>query len=686
MPRLKIEKIVDVVNYPNLCALLEEEYLSEVAQKVLTGYEIDDRSREEWKNRNREGMKLAMQIWEQKNDPFEKASNVKYPLLSIAAIQFSSRAYPNIVQGFDVVKGKVIGDDPDGTKAGKAMRVQQHMNYQLMEQMEEWEENTDKLLIMLPIAGCIFKEIYFCPILGRNVSEVINPNDLVVHYFAKSIESCPRITKKFNLYPNEIKERVRSGLYIDMDYGIAHTNKNEDNEHQSTDDEYRPHLFLAQHTYLDLDGDNYAEPYIVTYHYDTQKVVRITPRFDEDSISYGTRPDNMNKIIYIKPEHYFTKFGFIPSPDGSIMDVGFGSLLSPINSTVNTTVNQLLDAGTLSNSQGGFIGRGVNLGRGRGGGTIRMKLNEWLPVPATGDDLRKNIFPLPVHEPSLVLFQLLGFMVTAGEKLSSVTELLMGEQSIQNEPATTSLARIEQGLKVFGAIHKRIFRSLRQEFKKLFELNSKYLNEAEYFNVLDGNVPAQAFQSDYDSKSCDIVPVANPAEVSDTQKLVKAQILFGLRGQGFNDAEINKRFLEALQILDVNAVLQNPNPPSPDPKILLEADKLNLDTAKFHFEIEKYIDEQARIHSEIIKNIAIAEATEVGPQLEEYKAQMQGLLAMSKQAMWERKTLEKGQKGANQQGGISPMVGEPGYPGSFPGTEGTQGEGGVPTGGGGMFR
>ncbi len=636
---MKIEQILDTESNPNLCTLLDETQLSGIALKVKTGYDIDELSRDNWKSRNREAMKLAMQVWEEKNSPFEKASNVKYPLLSIAAIQFSSRAYPNIVQGYNVVKSKVIGDDPTSEKAAKASRVQQHMNYQLMEQMEEWEENTDKLLTILPIIGCVFKETYFYPPMGRNISELVMPDDLVIHYKAKSVDSCPRITKKYYLYPNEITERIRSGMFLDLDYGVPHTDKDEDDQ-QSTQDDLRPHLFLAQHTFLDLDNDNFSEPYIVTYHYDTMKVVRIVPRFDEESIKFNEN----GKISYIKPDQYFTKFGFIPSPDGSIMDVGFGSLLFPINSTVNTTINQLLDAGTLSNSQGGFLGKGINLGRGRGGGSLRLKLNEWLPVPASGDDLRKNIFPFPTKEPSLVLFQLLGFMVQAGEKLSSVTELLMGDQSIQNEPATTSLARIEQGLKVFSAIHKRIFRSSRQEYKKLFVLNAKYMNDDEYFNILDTDEAKQAFRSDYDAKSCDIVPVANPSEVSDTQKLMKAQILFGLRGQGFNDAEINRRFLEAMNIDNVEAILNNPEPPPQDPKILIEADKLDLERHKFQFEVDQYVDAQAKIHSEIILNFAKAEATEVGPQLDQYKAEMQALLSVSKQ------NVERGKINANNKG------------------------------------
>ena len=662
---MKIEQILDIRNNPNLCKLLDAEKLAEIALKVKTGYDIDELSRTEWKKRNKESMKLAMQIWEEKNDPFEHAANVKYPLLSIAAIQFSSRAYPNIVQGYNVIKSKVIGDDPAGEKAAKSSRVQQHMNYQLMEQMEEWEENTDKLLTMLPIIGCLFKETYFYQPMGRNISELVMPDDLVIHYKAKSVDTCPRITKKYYLYPNEIKERVLSGMYLDVDYGAPHTDKDEDDQ-QSSQDDLRPHLFLAQHTFLDLDGDNFLEPYIVTYHYDSMKVVRVVPRFDEESIKFN----ESGKITYIKADQYFTKFGFIPSPDGSIMDVGFGALLFPINSTVNTTINQLLDAGTLSNSQGGFLGKGINLGRGRGGGVLKLKLNEWLPVPASGDDLRKNVFPLPTHEPSLVLFQLLGFMVQAGEKLSSVTELLMGDQSVQNEPATTSLARIEQGLKVFSAIHKRIFRSSRQEYKKLFKLNSKYMNDDEYFNILDTDEAKQAFRSDYDSKSCDIVPVANPNEVSDTQKLMKAQILFGLRGQGFNDAEINKRFLEAMQIDGIEAILNNPEPPSPDPKILIEADKLDLERRKFQFEVDKYVDEQAKIHSEIIKNLATAEATEIGPQLDQYKAEMTALLTVSKQ------NVERDKLNADNKGGVPGMEKQPGNGGGMASPQGAPGESG----------
>lgn len=615
-----IEKIF---SEKNVATLLDEEELSVISNDAVVGYESDDSSRSEWKERNKKGMELAMQIYEKKDFPHENAANVMYPLLSIAAIQFSSRAYPNLVPGWDIVKGKVVGNDPQNLKASAASRVQTHMNYQLNEEMEEWEEETDRLLTVIPILGCCFKKTFFSGVHRRNMSVFSFPNDIVMNYKAKSLLTVPRITEKYTLYPNEIVERIRSDMFIDFDYGQASTNKDDDEQYNSTDN-FRPHLFLEQHTWLDLDEDGYAEPYILNIHYDTRKVVRVYPRFKIEDVTYTNK-----KISRIKDKKYYTKFPFMPSPDGAIYDWGFGSMLSPINHVVNTTINQLIDSGTISNCQGGFLGKGINLGRGKGGGPLRLKINEWLPVAHSGEDLAKNIVPLPKSEPSSVLFNLLGFMVNAGEKLSSVTELLMGEQTIHNEPATTSLARIEQGMKVFSAIHKRLHRSFGEEFNKLYELNSEYVPLEYYFRVLDSpEVTQQVLKSDYDKKSCNIIPTSSPEDVSNTQKMVKAQALMQVRGQGLNDAEIMRRYVEALQIPNIEPIMQAQEPP-PNPKLVLESEKLSLERDKMEFEFMKFGFEMAKIQSEVIKNLAEAEAKEIGPQLEQYKSEMQALVAMA---------------------------------------------------------
>ena len=639
-----MKDINKVFTVNNVVDLLDSEELARISQVAINGYESDKESRSEWEKRNEEGMKLAMQIHEGKDFPFENAANVMYPLISIASMQFAARAYPNLITGWDIVKAKVVGNDPDGTKASRASRVQTHMNYQLNEEMPEWEEDTDKLFTVLPIVGCCFKKTYFSINENRPVSVYIDPKDLVVHYKAKSMLTVPRITERYTLYPNEIMERIRSGMFIDFEFGEPNEKKDEDEEYGN--DEYQPHLFLEQHTWLDLDNDGYAEPYILNLHYDTKKVVRIFPRFGQNDV----KVNDSGKVKKINARQYYTKFSFMHSPDGSIYDVGFGSsILRPINHTVNTVVNQLLDAGTLANCQGGFLGKGIGLGRGRSSGPIRLKLNEWLPINHSGDDLRKNMVPLPTHEPSAVLFNLLGFMVTAGEKLSSVTSLLMGEQNIQNEPATTSLARMEQGLKVFSAIHKRLHRSFTDEFKLIYRLNSENMDERKYFTILDDpKVVKDVYQTDYDKNSCDIIPTSSPEDVSNTQKLVKAQALMSLLNQGFNDMEIKKRYIEALQIPDQESILQ-PEPPAPDPKMLLETEKMNLEKQKFLFELEKWGVERGKIMSEIVKNIASAEAAEAGTQLEGYKATMENFI----------KVMEAGK---NENNGARPggMVAAPG--------------------------
>ncbi|MCP3681614.1 MAG: hypothetical protein GY861_02895 [bacterium] len=580
----ELKKILEATN---IVTGLEDTEIDEIGLNAVTGYESDDESRADWKERNKKGMDLAMQIVETKNFPIENAANVMYPLISIACIQFASRAYPNLIPGWDIVKGKIIGRDDQGIKAGKASRVSTHMNYQLNDEMEEWVDETDRLLTVLPIPGCCFKETYWSKNLKRNVSTFIPPQDLVMHYMSKSMATVPRITKVYTLYQHEIIERFRSGVFKEFELGTAQATKNEDDEYQ-VNDHFKPHVFLQQHTWLDLDDDGYPEPYIVNIHYDTKKVVRIVPRFSVGDIYFN----ESGKVRKITPRKHYTKFSFIPSPDGSIYDWGFGALLGPINHTVNTTINQLLDAGTINNSQSGFIGKQISLGRGRGGGPMRLQLNELTPVKYSGDDLRKNIVMLNefMKEPSAVLFNLLGFMINAGEKLSSVTELMMGEQSVQNEPATTSLARIEQGLKVFSSIHKRLHRSFGDEFKLLYRLNSEKLNPESYFRITDDPKAQKVGKDDYDASSCDVRPVSSPDEVSNTQKMMKAQLLEGMKGQGLNDAEITRRTIEAMNIPEPERVLEAP-PPPPNPELVLKQEETRLkreelDLERFKFEFE----------------------------------------------------------------------------------------------------
>ena len=606
----------------NIAIYLDAEDLSQIADDVKREYDIDNNSRAPWLKQMKEALDLAMLIGKGKSFPHEHAADVKYPMIATASIQFASRCYPTIVKGTDVVKGKVIGK-PNSDKTARAKRVSNFMSYQCLEEMEEWEDQLDTALTVLPILGCVFKKTFFNPVLGRNVSEYRSPENVVINYFAKSLETAPRISDTIELYPNEIRELQLSGVFRDVDYGQATKTLR---EQDTTDDPDMAHVFIEQHKLLDLDGDGLKEPYIVTVHYDSQIVARIVARFKGDGVT-----EKNGKILKITPEQYFTQYSFMPSPDGGIYRMGFGSLMFAMNETVNTTINQLLDSGTMANAQCGLIGRGLTIGRGRGGGDQVFKPGEWKTVQHSGDDIRKSIYPLPTKDPSVVLFNLLGFMVEAGEKVSSVSEVLTGDQSIHNEPATTTLARIEQGLKVFSAIYKRVYRGMKSEFKKLFRLNYLYLNPEVYFTVLDEEDPKKVFQKDFDASDIDIIPVSDPSEISDTQSMLKSEILMGFIGQGLNDDIIIRRRLESLNIESIDEIMPEGGyqPPS-DPKIMLEQEKLKLEHAKFAFEVKQWPMKVVEMQSKVIKNLADAESKEAGEQLAEYKLVVDSLLQQEK--------------------------------------------------------
>ena len=645
-----IDSVARLVGVPNIATKLDKKLLGEVYTAAREGYDIDESSREEWLKKNKEAFNLAELVTKPKDFPFTNAANVMYPLLATASIQFAARAYSNFIKDTDVVKGLVVGKDEDGAKANIAQLVGQYMSYQCLQEMEEWEEDTDKGLTILPIPGCFFKKTFFSKNLGRNVSEFRSAKDIVINYKAKSMATAPRITDVFTLYPNEIEERKRSGLYLNRDYGNPTSAKDEGDE-VATNDPDQPHVFCEQHTWYDLDKDGYKEPYIITFHKDSQRIARITARFEAKGIQY-----NGKKISKIVPDQYYTKFPFMPALDGNIYDRGFGDFLTPINRSINTTMNQLLDSGTWYNTSGGFLGKGIQLGKGRGGGAVKFQPNEWKPIGFTGDDLRKNIYPLPVKEPSLVLFNLLGFLVSAGERLSSVTEIMTGDQSNQSERPTTTLARIEQGMKVFSSIHKRLYRAFKNEYKKLYALNAKYLQPMNYFRVVDDpkSIPREAFNPE----SCDVVPVADANEVTNTQKLMKAQMLMELQGQGYNDADIRRRFAEAMQFPEPEKLLNAP-PPPPDPKIVIEGEKLKLEKDKFYFEMIRWEAEGMERNAKVMKliaqaekDIATAEAQEPGQQLDLYKTHLSTIMDTMKLEQQERQ-MKQQQAQSKAQGATS---------------------------------
>jgi len=569
-----------VANEVNIASTLDEQQLIDIGKECKKGFDTDLQSREKWEKCLDEWTKLAMQTREIKSFPWPNASNIKYPLLSTAAMQFNARAYPSLIPSDGkVVKGKTIGKDPTGMKGDKADRIATYMSYQVMHELEGWDEDMDKMLMMLPIIGTIFKKTYWDGSSKSLKSKLVLPKNLVVNNWATSIEEAERVSEIIEMSQRIYIERKRQGTFLDIDLGQPSVTPKVNGI--GTTDETTPYEFVEQHTYLDLDDDEYKEPYIVTFERSKGTVVRIVKRYEAEDVELN----DAEEIVKITPTQCYTKFSFIPNPDGSFYDIGFGILLGPINESVNTIVNQLVDAGTLSNLQSGFIGKGLRIR----GGENKIKPGEWVPVPSTGDDLRKQIVPLPAKEPSAVLMNLMQLLITSGKELASVAEIFVGKMPGQNTPATTTMASIEQGMKVFTAVYKRIYRSLDKEFKKIYKLNSIYLNPETYVSVLDAPVGPQDFNDD----DYDVCPGADPTAVSQTEKLLKAQGLMELLPTGMlNPVEVISRVLQAQEqpnwekLFSQEIQQTGQVQPQPDPKMQEMQMKMQLEQQKNQMKAE----------------------------------------------------------------------------------------------------
>lgn len=594
----------------NLADYLDEHELLKIGQRVVKDVELDEKSREDWAKRYDRWLDIAMQVRQPKNSPWPGASNVKYPVLTTASIRFQAEAYPVIVDGSNLVKGRVLGPDPDGEKRARADRIAQHMTWQLLYRMPGWEEDTDKLLLMLPITGIVIRKTYYDSIENANRSEMIPAKDFIINYEAKSLDTAPRYTHVIRYYPYEVTEKIAAGLWREI---TVETDEEGDGE----DDDALVD-FYEQHRAIDLDGDGYPEHYVVTTNKEGE-VARIVPCFGAEDVlvnapglpkpmklveimEAGIDPGEIPELVIVRiaRRQYFTKYGFIPSPDGSFYDLGFGALLDDITQTIDTSLNQLIDAGALQNAQGGFLGDGVQIRSG----DKPFRIGEWKRVNVTGGTLRENIVPLALPGPSAVLFSLLEFLMQGAKDITSVNDVMTG-QGTANQPATTTLALIEQGQKILRGIFKRIHRAFGCELRILRRLNRDYLDEEEYFNLNDpvpemgpdgqpmatpGGDPAMTTvakvgREDYEDSDLDVIPVSDPGQISDMQKMARSEAEWqSFNGDPLvNQVALRRRRMEALGIKDVKEMLEVP-PPAPDPKVVADAAKIELEHKKLEAE------------------------------------------------------------------------------------------------------
>lgn len=633
-PMEMLQHYADMIN---VAEMLDEVELARIGTLVKREYDIDRESMDGWMDRMKRGLDLAKLVKKDKTYPFPNASNVRYPLITEAAMAFNAKAYPAIVPSGDVVRCAVKGRDPQGQKAARADRVSAHMSHELTCNVEEWEEETDKLLILLPIVGTVVRKWWHDPSENRKRCRNILPGKFVVNDRVQVLDDAPRCSEEFDLYPSEIADRKRDGRFRDIDY----------REDEGEEDTLAPQCFVEQHRRIDLDGDGYGEPYIVTIHKDSERVARIVADFEASDI----KPTEAGGVT-IRRGSYFVAYHFVPSMDGGFLGTGLGLLLGDISETINSILNLMLDAGHMASRGGGFIGSEFRIK----GGSQQFRPGEWRLASNTGGDIRSSIVPMTFPGPDATLFQLLGMLIEAGKAIGAIKDITTGEGQGANQPATTTLALIEQGLAVFTAAYKRIFRSLRQEFKLVAKINARTVSAEDYnrfHDAVDANGQPMMLdpRADYDLSDMDITPVADPSAVTKMQEVAKAQLVMQMAEQGLVNKEVaSRRIMEAASIPDPEELAVQPDPMEAEMKnMALQAGRAEIGIKMVG--IEKALAEIEKLRAGTMDTTM--DAATKAQQLLQFDA-----VAMTLEAI-------RNGLGAAITGDFGGMAGAPGDPGGF---------------------
>lgn len=456
------------------------------------------------------------------------------------------------------------GNADETEKQNAADRQADFMSWQLLEQMSEWEGELDTILHILPAIGSAWKKVWYDPSTNCNKSEMVHPTKVVINNKASSVERLPRISVDFDLYPWEIEERMRDGrwLRVVLDKG------GEDSEDETED---APLTFVEQMCRLDLDEDGYDEPVIVVYHKESRQIVRIARDYQPEDVFTG--PDG--EIHKIQRFSQYILFTFIPDPAGGVLGLGFGHLLGSISRASNGITNLLIDSGVLANAGGGFIRKSARIPAKQ----INGGLNKWhvTDIPDGVDPF----VPFPRPAPDATLFNMLGMLQNSAKEITSTTDMMMGDLT-KNVAPTTALAMIEQGTKVFNAIYKRIYRSLKLEYKALARLNHLFLDPNTLFEWNDSQ--GMVSPEDFDPRSLDVVPAADPNMVSDMTEMARVGALQMFMGDPLIDqVKLRQRMLSAMKITE-DMMAPPPPPPPPDPQLQVETAKLEIEQQRLQLD------------------------------------------------------------------------------------------------------
>ena len=592
-------EIQEILDSNNIAEDISKEKRMEIGEMVVEHFEVDNTSRTEWLSRYEKWQNMAKQSMEKKDTPWPNAANIKYPLLTQAALNFNARIVPALMPNNEPVGAAAVGPDEDGMKMAVAKKIASHMNYQLITEMEEWQQQFDNLLISIAITGTEFKKTYYDAKKRRNVCKHVPPTKLVINYHAEDDIKDARKTEIHEWNRRSVQEKINRGEFIDIDWDmIESTPSSEDDERYGQHakeqagleepgkpDDTTPNTYLEYHGWYDFDEDGYEEPYIITVEKSSRQVLQITPRFTDSNIE----KDADGNVIAIDPYESYTRFIFIPDPEGSFYGIGFGHLVYPINAAANTLINQLLDSGTLSNMPAGFISNNIKTR-----GNVTLSPGKWFTLSTVGDDLRKSMLPLPVNQPSVVLMNLLNFMVESAEKIASTTDIFSGEHPGQNSKTGVTEAVREEGQKVFTAVYKRIRLALRDELLKLFALNATILRAEQYAEEADKSLVTTSatvweVTPDMYGDKYSIEPSADPTVAIKEKQLEKdmTALKIIMETQQGDVKEAMRRVFSTLEIKGIEKLLPEGQPNPGEMMAQMEQQKLQMEGQKIQADAKK---------------------------------------------------------------------------------------------------
>jgi hypothetical protein len=551
----------------NLAEVLPEDILQNISNDLLSSIKSDKQSRSEWEKTYTDGLKyLGMKFDDSRSQPFEGSSGVIHPILAEAVTQFQAQAYKEMLPAKGPVKTEIIGARTVQTE-DQAERVQEFMNYYIMNVMEEYDPELDQMLFYLPLAGSAFKKVYFDFVLNRAMSKFIPPEDLIVPYEAADISSAERITHAINMSSNEIKKQQLTGFYANVDIGSDGYQDDLSDVQEAIDDiqgisptykENRNRTVYEVHTVLDIEGYEDLDatgnptglklPYIVTIEENSGVILSIRRNYLENDML-------KNKI------NYFVQYKFMPGL--GFYGLGLSHMIGGLSKASTSILRQLIDAGTLANLPAGFKARGMR---------IRdeddpLQPGEFRDIDTTGGSLRENLIPLPIKEPSSVLMQLLGLLVDSGKRFAAIADMNIGDVN-QAMPVGTTVALLERGTKVMSAIHKRLHYSQKLEFNLLAKVFGESLPPVYNYQVGSGSNEIKL--QDFDDR-VDIIPVSDPNIFSQSQRVTLAQELLQMVQSNpqvhgpMGIYEAYRRMYAALGVDNVDSLLMPPPDLTPQP-------------------------------------------------------------------------------------------------------------------------